>query len=225
MSFKNIFITGTNTGVGKTVITGLLAKALLKRKKNIITQKWIQTGNTIPEDIYTHLEIMNLTPNDISDYATEMCPYIYTLPASPHLAAINENKPIQKHRILLAYHALSNIFDHVLVEGAGGFLVPYSESGTIGDIVEELKLDIILVVNNTLGCINHTLLSVNEIRSRGLNILGLIFNQSENEPQSPILEDNPLIVSEMTELPILANLTYKQDYKKINLSSVFDKLL
>ena len=225
MSFKNIFITGTNTGVGKTVITGHLAKALRKRKKNIITQKWIQTGNTIPEDIYTHLEIMDLTPNDISKYSKEICPYIYTLPASPHLAAINEDKPIQKHRILLAYHALSDIFDHVLVEGAGGFLVPYSESGTIGDIVEELKLDVILVVNNTLGCINHTLLSVNEIRSRGLNILGLIFNQSENEPHSPILEDNPLIIAEMTKLPVLANLPYNDDYKNIDLSSVLDTLL
>ena len=85
---KAVFITGTDTEVGKTVVTGLLAKFLLDRGQKVITQKWIQTGcEDFPEDIASHLKLMGVAEETVAQYLPLMAPYVFKLPASPHLAA------------------------------------------------------------------------------------------------------------------------------------------
>ena len=92
---KAVFVTGTDTGVGKTVVCGLLAKYLADSGSSVITQKWLQTGSEgFPEDIQTHLNLMGISKKDIEKHQPLVCPYAFKLPASPHLAAEVEKKSI-----------------------------------------------------------------------------------------------------------------------------------
>ena len=166
---NSIFITGTDTGVGKTLITGLLARFFAEKENNVITQKWIQTGSRdFSEDIETHLKIMGRSKDVISGLEDFVSPYTYTFPASPHLAAEIDNTAVDEGKIKSAFNELSNKFDVVLVEGVGGFLVPINERKTVADIAEELNIPVIIVAENRLGAINQTLLTIEAIKKRNI---------------------------------------------------------
>lgn len=183
------FITGTDTSIGKTLCTTLLAKHFIEEGYHVLTQKWIQSGldgqNT---DLETHLTVLDKTL--ATPYLKAMCPYTLSFPASPHLSAQKEHIHINEHRITTAFHALKKQCDVLLVEGSGGFLVPYSDQALMSDIVSKLSLPIILVVGNKLGCINHALLTIEAIHNRKLHIHGLIFNTVDPTCPHEILEDN-----------------------------------
>jgi dethiobiotin synthetase len=208
---KGIFITGTDTDVGKTLVTGLLAQYLLKQARSVITQKWVQSGCVgFPEDIDTHLSLMGRTRESIVAYQEAVCPYVFALPASAHLAAEVESRSIDLAVIKQAYEQLEAQFDSVLVEGMGGALVPYSRKALLLDLVAELDLPVLIVAKNKLGAINHTLLTVEALQSRGITISGIIFNGPEHEPD-PISQDNPQIIQDLTDLPMLGTLPWTQD--------------
>jgi len=146
---KGIFIAGTDTGVGKTVITGILARQLMSQNVNVVTQKWVQTGpGSFPEDIQTHLQLMGRDLTDILPIHRLVCPYHFQFPASPHFSSQKEGVVIDKTVICSAYSELARQFEVVLVEGIGGCLVPYSQDKLLIDIVQELELSVILVVSN-----------------------------------------------------------------------------
>jgi dethiobiotin synthetase len=213
---KAIFIAGTDTGAGKTIITGLLGKFFLKNRYNTITQKWVQTG--IESDINTHLKIMEANKKDIIRYASLMCPYHFKFPCSPHLSSFMEKKTIKKDKIKKSFQTLKNIFDIIIIESTGGILVPLSKSLFIIDIAKELSLPVILVVNNKLGAINHTLLSIEALKKRKIQILGIIFNNVDKNCNNKILENNPLIIKKITGETILGILPHTENtdllYKK-----------
>lgn len=186
-----IFVTGTDTGVGKTVVAGLLAKHLLKEGCNVITQKWIQTGSKgFPEDIDTHLKLMGKKRCDIKDYIAHMCPYNLKFPSSPHLSARLEKKQINANKIKKSFKFLQKRFDFVIVEGVGGALVPYNNKKLVIDIAKELKIPALVVVGNKLGAINHTLLTIEAIKRRKIKIAGIIYNNIDKNTHRNILEDN-----------------------------------
>ncbi len=219
---QGIFITGTDTDVGKTLVTGLLAQCLLKQARSVITQKWVQSGCVgFPEDIDTHLSLMGRTREYIVDYQDAVCPYIFALPASAHLAAEAESRSIDLAVIKQAYEQLESRFDTVLVEGMGGALVPYSRKALLLDLVDELDLPVLVVAKNQLGAINHTLLTVEALQSRGITISGIIFNGPEHEPDA-ISQDNPQIIQDLTDLRILGTLPWTQD--KAALKKAFESI-
>lgn len=188
MQKKVIFISGIDTDCGKTIVTGLLAKYLHNSGKKIITQKFVQTGCVeISEDIETHRKIMNIELLE-EDKNHLTCPYIFSFPASPHLAAKIENTEIDIEQINNSTNKLLEKFDIVLLEGAGGLLVPLNKSFTTIDFIEKNKYPVILVSSSKLGSINHTLLSLEAIKSRGLNLTALIYNEFPNK-NSIITED------------------------------------
>ena len=179
-----LFVSGIDTDIGKTYATGLLAKALMQQGVNVITQKLVQTGvsiNTndgtlnIADDIVTHRQLMQmpLQPCDL-DFTT--CPYRYEKPASPHLSAALANRPLNINVITDATNALQADYDVVLLEGAGGLLVPINEQLLTLDYIAEQGYPIVLVTSGRLGSINHTLLSLEAIKSRGLMIHSVIYN-------------------------------------------------
>src|SRR4030042_66893 len=138
-----IFVVGTDTGVGKTVVTGLLGRYLLERGYNAITQKWIQTGSEgFPEDIDTHLRLMQKERQDVACYLSHMAPFVFKFPASPHLAARLENKQIRTNRIIRSFKLLTKEFDFVVVEGIGGALVPFNKRRLVIDIEKDLDLPV-----------------------------------------------------------------------------------
>jgi len=210
---KGVFVTATDTGAGKSVVTGLLAGYLRCKGYRIITQKWVQTGSLdFPSDIAVHLKIMGIARKDIMGYLGLVCPYALKFPASPHLAARAERKKISRARIKDSFKSLAAEFDFVIVEGIGGALVPIDKKHLVIDIVKELNLPVLVVAGNKLGAINHTLLTIEALRRRKLKILGVVFRNPKKGDRL-ILRDNPRIVSEISRVKILGILPWSKNQK------------
>lgn len=216
MRERGIFIAGTDTEVGKTVVSGLLARHLLDKGYDVVTQKWIQTGSEgFPEDIDVHLKFMGRKRVEIDSYLNHIAPYVFKFPSSPHLAASLEKRKIRINKIKESFNLLSKKFDIVIVDGIGGVLVPVNRKKLLIDIVKELELPVLIVVKNKLGAINHTLMTVEAIRARNIKILGIIFNRQNKKEDETILKDNPKIIKAISSENILGNLSWEKDKKKL----------
>lgn len=212
---KAIFVTGTDTGAGKTIVTGCLAKYLQEKGFSVITQKWIQTGCSSSNfllDIQAHLKIMSRDKNDIKNYLKHVVPYIFKPACSPHLASQVENRAINPDKIKKSFKLLSREFDFIIVEGTGGALVPFNKKCLVIDIVRDLKLPVLVVAQNKLGGINHTLLTIEALKIRGLNILGIIFNNPQDANRL-IMKDNPVIIKALTAQNILGILPWRKNHR------------
>lgn len=192
-----LFVAGTDTGVGKTVVTGLLGRTLRQAGCRVTTQKWVQTGEDL--DIATHRRLIE--EQGTIDPRRQPCRF--TLPASPHLAAAAEKRRIDPARIESSLRALEKQFDLVLVEGAGGLLVPYSRRLLQIDLVAQFELPVLLVAANRLGAINQTLLSLEALAARKLRVVGVVFNQTDIEENAAITADNPKSVAGFSSASVL----------------------
>lgn len=171
-----IFISGIDTDAGKTYATAWLAKHLMKKGQRVITQKFIQTGNSgYSEDIVKHRELMGtgLLPED-EDFTT--APIIFSYPASAQLAARLDGKEIGLDKVKQSSAVLASRYDTVLVEGAGGLMVPVTDDYFTIDYVKDEKLPLALVTNGVLGSINHTILSLEAIKNRDITLRYLLYN-------------------------------------------------
>lgn len=169
-------ISGIDTDIGKSVATGLMARSLLSQGYSVITQKVVQTGcRGVAEDILRHRELMgiDLLPEDLNGLT---CPYVFSKPCSPHLAADLAGTQIDLQRIRGATEKLSMDFEHVLLEGAGGLLVPLTRDCTFLDYLQEQGYPLILVSSPRLGSINHTLSALELARGRGITVRGIVYN-------------------------------------------------
>lgn len=171
------FITGIDTDIGKTYATGILARHLLTCGKSVITQKLIQTGVTgsIADDIITHRTLMGIDLYEVDKDGTT-CPITLIKPASPHLSARLENHTIDVCQIDHATRLLERQFDTVLLEGAGGVLVPLTNHLLTLDYIRTHDYPVIVVTSARLGSINHTLLTLEAIHARGLRLFAVVFN-------------------------------------------------
>ena len=184
-----IFVSGIDTGVGKSFATGYIAKEWNAKGIRTITQKFIQTGNEdISEDIEIHRKIAGtgFLPEDESKLTM---PEIFSYPCSPHLAAEIDGRPIDFSKIEKAAEILAGQYDRVLQEGAGGLMVPLTRDLLTIDYVRNRQLPLILVTSGKLGSINHTLLSLEAIKSRGIRLHSLVFNMYPEEEDTTISDD------------------------------------
>ncbi len=183
-----VAISGIDTGIGKTFVTGLLAKALILQGKKVITQKIVQTGcEGVAEDILEHRRLMGIELQDV-DREGFTCPYVFRYPASPHLAARMEGAAVDMLDIRRATFALQKRYDLVLLEGVGGLLVPLSADLLFADYVRDAGYPLLLVTAPRLGSINHTLLSIEACLKRGIPLRGLIYNCFQKSDK-PITDD------------------------------------
>mgnify|MGYP001534924810 CR=1 FL=1 len=172
-----LFISGIDTNVGKTVATGMIAKALAKAGKKVITQKMIQTGcEHVSEDIEAHRQIQGLPFTD-EDTRGLTCPYIFTYPCSPHMAAAKDGRRIDLDTITQATRRLRETYEYVLLEGAGGLMVPNDMESLTIDYVKEQAYPLILVTSGKLGSINHTLLSLYACERYGIEVKAIVRKQ------------------------------------------------
>lgn len=184
-----LFVSGIDTDIGKTYATGMIAKALMQQGIKVITQKLVQTGvainldngdMNIADDIIIHRQLMSLPlqPCDL-DFTT--CPYRYEKPASPHLSAALAKDILNPNLITDATKALQADYEVVLLEGAGGVMVPITEQLLTLDYIADKGYPVILVTSGRLGSINHTLLSLQAIKARGLSVHSVIYNHIHDD--------------------------------------------
>lgn len=183
-----LFITGVGTDVGKSIATGWLAREMAKAGMNVITQKMIQTGNQdMSEDILRHREIMGIELQTV-DRLHLTAPIIYTYPASPHLAAAIDGKTTDLSVVDYATASLAKQYAHVLVEGAGGLMVPITEDYLTADYLHDRQIPTIVVINGQLGSINHALLTLHTMRTYEIPLFGVIYN--------PFFDKDPIICAD-----------------------------
>ena len=200
---KNIFVTGIGTNVGKTIASAVITEAL-----QADYWKPIQTGANEFTDTQT---IKNLISNTKSVIHNES--YLFKEPVSPHLAASLENKTIQLSNIIIP-----ETKNNIVIEGAGGILVPINNTHFIIDLANVFDCEIVLVIKNYVGCINHTLLSIDYLLNNQYNLKGLILNGNfDKQVKSAILNHSETpIISEIKEFETIDQLTIKELSKSVN---------
>lgn len=194
-----LFITGTDTDSGKTLIAAALARVLHHIGHNVGVMKPIASGMTETKgsDIW-----WLQTGAHCADALDLACPYRFREPLSPHLAARMEGVTIEPEQILARYATLAAQYECLLVEGAGGWYTPLREGFFMADLAQALGLPVVVVVSNRLGCINHTLLTIESIRNRGLEVAGVILNGGD--AGDPAAASNEEALIEVLDCPLWA---------------------
>lgn len=200
MSF---FVTGTDTGVGKTYVTRLLLEALRREGIDAAGYKPVACGDR--DDAVVLAAASGGLPLD------EVNPVHLQTPVAPHVACMLENRSIDLETLHAGYQHLVSRHACVLVEGAGGWEVPLSGKLRISDFVKELGLPVIVVAVNRLGALNHILLTIDAIRAKGLVCAGIILNQLDDELDTAMIT-NKGIIEELSGVPLLDHLIKDQDF-------------
>lgn len=178
MSARVVFVSGIDTGIGKTYATGYLARREREKGLKVATLKLVQTGNEgFSEDIKTHREIMGASLPEDADFTT--APQIFRFPSSPELAARLEGREVDTGKIAASVAKLAGRYDAVFVEGAGGLMVPLKENLLTVDFAAAMGWSVLLVTCARLGSVNHTLLSLEAILARRMALDGVAFNWCE----------------------------------------------
>lgn len=197
------FVTGTDTEVGKTLLSGALIFKLREAGIRAIGFKPVVAGTYIDssgQKLNEDLETLRLA-SGLNSQEPSLCPYVLDEAAAPHLVAKKNDIYLDSSIILGDLHSLSQQFEVVVVEGAGGFLVPLNEQEDLGDLAQAMDLPVILVVGMRLGCINHALLTCEAIVSRQLTIAGWVANTLSEE--MPLLEENIQTLKDRIFAPFL----------------------
>ncbi|MGH7855626.1 MAG: dethiobiotin synthase [Candidatus Binatia bacterium] len=203
-----LFITGTDTGVGKTLVAASLAAYLRDRGYRVGVMKPVESGCTerngmlIPEDALRLKEA-----SGCAEPIEKICPYRFAEPLAPSIAAERAGQKIDVDLLLNTYGEISAEYDITLVEGAGGLMVPLLPSYTFADFARVLKLPLLIVAGNKLGVINHLLLSLEHASCKGLSVLGYALNRISSDT-SPAAETNREVLSGMTGVPCLGDLPF-----------------
>lgn len=207
---KGIFITGTDTGVGKTYIAAGIAYALRQRGINVGVMKPAETGCKagpdgllIPEDGLTLMKAAG-----VDDPLQLVNPYSLALPLAPSVAAAIENRVIDLEVIMSAFDTLSKRHDFMLVEGAGGIMVPLLKDYLYLDLAVDLNLPVLVVSRPRLGTINHTLLTISALRSRSLDVTGIVINYSEDIPTGLAEKTSPAVIEDISGVTILETIYF-----------------
>jgi len=200
----SIFITATDTGVGKTLVCGLLLRFMLEKSINAGYQKWASTGDgENPPDLDTCCKIAGQAPDpEIIDCQV---PCRFQFAASPHLAAELEGREIDPEVIIAAYRKMAGKYAPLIVEGVGGLLVPLRRDLLLVDLLARLRIPTIIVARSGLGTINHTLLTIEALRSRDIPVFGVIFSDSAEEDET-IATDNFRTIADIGKVEILGRL-------------------
>ncbi|ANI98769.1 dethiobiotin synthase [Polynucleobacter wuianus] len=206
--YKNtgFFIAGTDTEVGKTLVSGALILKLREQGKKVLGFKPVvagtyqsDEGQLLNEDLETLRLALGLTAGQPS-----LCPYVLDMPAAPHLVAESKGIRLELNTVIQAYSEIQQQGDCIVVEGAGGFLTPLNNQENLGDFANQIQLPIILVVGMKLGCINHALLSMEAFKTRNLKVAGWIANTLSSEMQ--LLAENIETLRSKIDAPFLGSI-------------------
>lgn len=199
---RGIFITGTDTGVGKTWVSVGLMAALQSQGLRVLGMKPVASGCELTAEGLRNEDALLLQQQGSSEVDYRLLnPYAFAPAIAPHLAAAQADAAIDLAVIERNYRQLATQAEVIVVEGAGGWLVPLNDQHSMADLAKRLDLDVILVVGLRLGCINHALLSAESIRSHGCRLRGWVANTLD--PQMPQLQTNIESIARRIAAPLL----------------------
>ena len=208
----SLFITGTDTGVGKTVLAASLLAAARSAGAQAAPMKPVQTGCAVHGG---HLRAPDLdfclcgSSMQVSETVyRDMAPYCYEPACSPHLAARQAGSDIEQDVILTAFRRLAADYDQIFIEGAGGVLVPISEAFSMLDLMKAFDLPVVLAARSSLGTLNHTQLSLQALRHADVRISGVVLVDSAQTVWGEIEEDNRRTIEALSEVRVLGVLPY-----------------
>ena len=208
------FVTGTDTEIGKTLVSCALVYAMAQRGWKSVGMKPVAAGTTQQNGVLCNDDVEALKAASNFDWSNEALalaakavnPYLFNLPVAPHIAAQKEEQEIKLDVILDSYHLLHDLADAIIVEGVGGFRVPLNANVDSADMAQQLGLPVIMVVGMRLGCINHALLTAEVIAARGLHLAGWVANCAQKE--MTFLQENCQAIRERLNAPLLGCIPY-----------------
>lgn len=186
---RHFFVTGTDTSVGKTTVTVRLMQQLVAQGLTVIGMKPVASGCEWVDGRWQNDDVLQLTAaSNVSVSAELINPYCFEPAIAPHIAAAQAGVEIDFNVIRAAYEQLTTMADVVIVEGAGGLLVPLNATQTIADLIQALSLPTLVVVGMRLGCINHALLTAQVLKQRNIDFCGWVANNID--PQMSVPQEN-----------------------------------
>ncbi len=209
MTPASCFVTGTDTGVGKTLVSAAMVRAWVRRGARAVGMKPVAAGAAWDGARMRNDDLDQLTAaGNVAVAAGLRCPYLFEEPIAPHIAAARAGRRIDPARILRAYRALRQRADVIVVEGVGGFRVPLAEGFDSADLAREFALPVVLVVGVRLGCLNHAALTSEAIRARGLALFGWVANVID--PRMAQADANIEALERILAAPRLGRLSWLQ---------------
>jgi dethiobiotin synthetase len=201
---QGLFIAGTDTGVGKTVVAAAIIKALHAQGIHACGMKPIETGcSCVGSTLYPSDGMFLKKVSRMDEHIGFVTPYCFENPVAPSLASEMEGRAIHIPLIREKFQALLERYPAVVVEGIGGILVPIKKDYFVMDLIRELSLPLVVVARPSLGTINHTLLTVNYALGKGISVLGIIINFSR-PPENTVAENtNPLVLEQLCPVPVI----------------------
>jgi dethiobiotin synthetase len=206
---SGVFITGTDTGVGKTYVGAGIAESLLR--------SGVDTGVMKPAETGCHRRSGRLIPRDalklmkaagVRDALALVNPYRYQKPLAPSVAAEYEGPRINPGKILKAYCRLAQRHDFLIIEGAGGIMVPLLENYTYLELARDIGLPVVIIARPGLGTINHTLLTIASLYNKGVDITGIVINHAHVGKAGLAEKTNPAVIERISGLRILGDIAY-----------------
>ena len=207
MAEQGFFVVGTDTGVGKTLVAAGLLHALARRHARVVGMKPVAAGAVMVDGAWASEDALALRAASTISVPPELDnPVLLPEPLSPHLAAARAGRAIDVDALLECYQRLAGQADAVVVEGAGGFLVPLADDATGADLALRLRLPLVLVVGLRLGCLNHALLTAEAIAARGLRLAGWVANRID--PRMAAVDDNIATLARRLPAPLWAEVPH-----------------
>ncbi len=215
---KGIFITGTDTGIGKTIVAGGIVAALKNRGIDIGVMKPFETGISKLNGSWKLQDGEFLKKAaGVKDPDSLITPFCFKNPVAPYVAANLENIRIDLNEVHHAFSELTSKYQFIVVEGAGGLLVPIKNDYLYTNLIKDFDIPVVIVARPGLGTINHTLLTINAAKSYGFKVIGIIFNNYNNCDYGIAEKTNPKIIKELSGISILGEIPFLSDLSLENL--------
>ncbi len=217
---KSFVVVGTDTSAGKTVVCAGLFLGFRALGLDVGIQKWVSTGDPFgfSNDVQFVLDTAGLDRDYFPGISERhLNPYSFVYPASPHFSSRLVSRRIDLKEIRRLWYEYASLMDVLIVEGVGGVMVPLDERHLLIDVIKDMKLPVVVVIRNTLGAINHSLLTVSALKTRGIKVLGLIFNDAFG-CNMDIKKDNVGIIQKLSGVKSLGIVPYMssiRDYESV----------
>lgn len=222
---KGFFITGTDTGVGKTVVAAGIIRAIKAKGLSVCPMKPVESDcglkkeNLFPPDAATLLNT-----SGVDETLDAVNPYRLRNRLAPSVAAEIEGVKIERKKIISAYKRLSKKYELMIVEGAGGIMVPVYKKYLFLDLARDLGLPLLIVSRPGLGTINHTLLTIDAARNSGLDVAGIIINYAVKSRKGLSEKTNPEVIEKLGNVPVLGTVPYSSGSNDRQINNIFRRI-